>query len=104
MEASLILKTARQRAGLSVRATARLAGTSASTLSAYEAGTSIPSFSTLNRIISATGNRLIVSLHKQSFDETRITEIEQLLRFADQVPRQRPGSLHYPLLADMVKQ
>jgi transcriptional regulator with XRE-family HTH domain len=103
MDAATIIKTARQRAGLSVRATARRAGTSASTLCAYESGASIPSFATLNRIVNATGNRLTVALQEQTPDEQRAKEIEQLLRFADQVPLKKSGPLRYPPLADMVK-
>lgn len=103
MDAATLIQTARRRAGLSVRAAARLAVTSASTLSAYESGTSIPSFATLERIINATGNQLTVDLRERNEpEEKRAKEIERLLRFADQVPLKKSGPLTYPLLADSV--
>ena len=47
------LRDARQRSGLSLRAAAKRAGTSHSTLSAYEHGGRMPSLNTLSRILEA---------------------------------------------------
>jgi transcriptional regulator with XRE-family HTH domain len=55
-----LLAYARRAAGLTQDALARLAGTSQSTLSAYERGTKSPSLAVAERIIEATGHRLEV--------------------------------------------
>ena len=49
------LRDARRRSGLSLRAAAKRAGTSRSTLSAYEHGSRIPSLNSLSRILEALG-------------------------------------------------
>jgi transcriptional regulator with XRE-family HTH domain len=55
-----LLAYARRAAGLTQDALARLAGTSQSTLSAYERGTKSPSLAVAERIIEASGHRLEV--------------------------------------------
>lgn len=60
MEVSL-LTSARTEAGLSMSELARLAGTSRPTVSAYEHGRVSPTLDTLERLLTATGNRLTVT-------------------------------------------
>ena len=104
MDAATILQTARERAGLSRREAARRAHTSASTLAAYEAGRSIPSVETLERVLAALGSQLEVSLRPLASDEgERARTIERLLAFADQVPLKRSGPLRFPVLAQSVR-
>ncbi|HYI62593.1 MAG TPA: helix-turn-helix transcriptional regulator [Acidimicrobiales bacterium] len=58
MDAGSLLRRARRRAGLSLRALAARAGTSHSTLAAYEAGRKEPGVDTLLRILRAAGFEL----------------------------------------------
>lgn len=58
MDAALVIRTARRRSGLTLRELAARAGTSGSTLSAYEAGRVVPRADTLTRIVEAAGWRL----------------------------------------------
>lgn len=55
MRAHRVLREARRRSGLSLRVLAQRAGTSHSTLAAYEAGEKVPSTETLDRIVRAAG-------------------------------------------------
>ena len=55
VDAAVMLKEARRRSGLSRRQLAERGGTSASTLSAYESGTSVPSVVTPGRLLRAAG-------------------------------------------------
>ncbi|MEE8603012.1 helix-turn-helix domain-containing protein [Euzebya tangerina] len=58
MSASQLLRTARQRCGLSQRAVAALVGTSQSAIARYESGTVVPRFDTMERILTALGHEL----------------------------------------------
>ena len=66
MHAGSTLRTARQRAGLSLRRLAALAETSHSTLAAYEADRKVPTVETLDRIVRAAGFDLEVDLARAS--------------------------------------
>jgi len=55
VNAAATLRRARRRAGLTLRALAQRAGTSHSTLAAYEAGRKVPTVDTLQRILRAAG-------------------------------------------------
>jgi len=97
---------ARSQAGISRRQLARLAGTSPSTLSAYEEGRSIPSVVTLQRILTAAGFRVDASL--VAVDEAehrrRGEALASLLDLADAYPRPARQELAFPLVASMVVQ
>ena len=97
---------ARSQAGISRRQLARLAGTSPSTLSAYEEGRSIPSVVTLQRILTAAGFRVDASL--VAVDEAehrrRGEALASLLDLADAYPRPTRQELAFPLVASMVVQ
>lgn len=58
--AGMVLREARQRAGLSQTELARRAGVAQSVVSAYENGRREPSVGTLARLVQATGHRLHV--------------------------------------------
>lgn len=54
------LKAAREAAGLTVSEVARRAGTSRSTIHAYESGRVSPSLDTAQRVLAASGHDLVV--------------------------------------------
>ncbi len=55
MDAARLIRQARHAAGLSLRDLAEVAGTSHSTLAAYEAGRKVPGSDTLERVLAAAG-------------------------------------------------
>ncbi len=61
----MVLRESRRRSGLSLRALGQLAGTSHSTLAAYESGRKVPTAVTLNRIVTAAGFDLDVALRRR---------------------------------------
>lgn len=95
----MLLQEARRRSGLSRRRLAQRGGTSASTLSAYESGASVPSVATLMRLLQAAGFEAEVNLRPvPAVDEGELTEkIEALFSFVDALPRRRRGPLSYPV-------
>lgn len=99
MDAAVLLQEARRRSGLSRRKLARRGGTSASTLTAYESGVSVPSVATLERLLHAAGFEADVSLRPAPpNDERELTEkIEALFSFVDALPRRHRGPLRYPI-------
>jgi transcriptional regulator with XRE-family HTH domain len=99
VDASVLLQEARRRSGLSRRELARLGRTSASTLSAYESGASVPSVTTLTRLLRAAGFEPEANLRPiPASDEQEIAEkIEALFSFVDALPRGRRGPLRYPV-------
>jgi transcriptional regulator with XRE-family HTH domain len=94
----VLLQEARRRSGLSRRLLAERGGTSASTLSAYESGASVPSVATLGRLLRAAGFEAEARLRLvPSIDERRLAEkIEALFSFVDALPRRPRGPLRYP--------
>jgi transcriptional regulator with XRE-family HTH domain len=99
MDAALLLTEARRRSRLSRRELARRGGTSASTLAAYESGSSVPSVVTLTRLLRAAGFDPEVSLQAvpPSDGGRRAETIEALLAFTDALPRSERGALDYPV-------
>jgi len=65
MDAGLLIRDARSRAGLTLRSLAAEAGTSHSTIAAYESGRKIPTTATLERIVRAAGFALDHRLHRR---------------------------------------
>ena len=92
------MKEVRARSGLSRRRLAEMGGTSASTLSAYESGRSVPSVRTLERLVHNAGFELQVSLQSALTkpDERRAETIERLFHFTDQLPRRQRDTLQFP--------
>jgi transcriptional regulator with XRE-family HTH domain len=99
MDAAVLLQEVRRRSGLSRRKLAQRGGTSASTLAAYETGASVPSVSTLERILRAAGFEAEVTLRPSPpTDERELAEkIETLFSFVDALPRRQRGPLRYPV-------
>ncbi|MFN8074574.1 MAG: helix-turn-helix domain-containing protein [Kineosporiaceae bacterium] len=60
MDVAPMIRTAREKAGLSQAALAVRAGTSQPAVSRYESGVSSPSVATLERLLAAAGHRLIL--------------------------------------------
>jgi predicted nucleotidyltransferase/DNA-binding XRE family transcriptional regulator len=61
MDVGAMLRRARELAGWSQAEVAAMAGTSQSAVARYETGAAVPSLSTLERLLAACGERLIVS-------------------------------------------
>lgn len=95
----MLLQEARRRSGLSRRQLARRGHTSASTLSAYESGASVPSVATLSRLLRAAGFEPEANLRPvPTTDEEELAhKIEALFSFVDALPRRRRGPLRYPV-------
>lgn len=89
VDAALLLRTVRAEAGLSLRELAAVAGTSHSTLSAYEHGVKTPTVDTLDRIVRAAGFALDTELRRRHRGDpglTRGDELVAVLRLASAFP------------------
>jgi transcriptional regulator with XRE-family HTH domain len=93
-----LLQEARRRSGLSRRQLAERGGTSASTLAAYESGSSVPSVVTLGRLLRSAGFEVVANLRPVPpiEERERAEKIEALLSFVDALPRRWRGPLRYP--------
>jgi|SRR5271155_3622762 len=98
MDAARLLKRARANSGLSLRDLAQRAGTSHSTISAYEAGHVNPSMLTVQRIIRAAGFEMTIDLVPIVDDPVhdRGNELLQVLELAAQFPVRHSRDLCYP--------
>jgi transcriptional regulator with XRE-family HTH domain len=100
MDVSALLRRARSAAGLSLRALAERAGTSHSTLAAYEAGRKVPSITTLERLLRAAGFELGVEVRAcvgGPDREARGRELAEVLSLAEQFPARHSRKLQYPV-------
>ena len=99
MDAAVLLQEARRRSGLSRRKLAQRGGTSASTLSAYESGASVPSVTTLERLLRAAGFEAEANLRPvpPTDEREQAAKIEALFSFVDALPRRQRGPLRYPV-------
>lgn len=98
MEATLIAE-ARSSAQLSLRELAKRAGTSHSTLVAYEHARNSPSIETMMRIIRAAGYELDVRLERRirlANGLDRGDELEMALELAAQFPARHSRTLQAP--------
>jgi len=95
VDAAVIIRRARRAAALSLRELAELAGTSHSTLAAYEAGTKAPSVVTLDRIVRAAGFSLETTLAPRA-EISRGEELEAVLQLAEQFPARHHATIDYP--------
>lgn len=92
------LRSARQRAGLSLRALAERAGTSHAAISAYEQGRKQPSAAVFLRILEACGNALEIQQEPRIREADGIPRGEELaavLKLAAQFPAR--AERHLPL-------
>ena len=100
VDAATTLRRARRRSGLSLRALAARAGTSHSTLSAYERGRKEPTVDTLDRIVRAAGFELGVELTAVAGGgdrRARGRELAEVLHLAEQFPARHSGALEFPV-------
>jgi transcriptional regulator with XRE-family HTH domain len=97
MPLSRLIARARCLAGLSKRALARRAGTSAAALVQYEHGRRSPTVATLDRVLDAAGVRADVSLWRRVDPDVAGRRLAEVLALADVLP-QRPADrrLRYP--------
>jgi transcriptional regulator with XRE-family HTH domain len=100
-----MVRRARTGSGLSLRRLARLAGTSQSTLPAYEAGHVDPSVDTMQRIVRivrtvrAVGFDLVADLRPRvgaDIDRPRGDELVEALELAPLFPPRRSPTIEFP--------
>ena len=99
MEAALVIRRARARSALSLRALAERAGTSHSTLSAYETGRKIPTVDTFDRVLRAAGYQLDLALVASVGERdpaARGKELVEVLELAAQFPARHAPRLEFP--------
>jgi transcriptional regulator with XRE-family HTH domain len=101
MTSAQLIRDARLRAGLSLRGLAARAGTSHSTLAAYEHGRKDPSVGTLERILRATGVAVDVTLAPRERggdhgEMDRGDELLEALRLAEMFPARHDERLAMP--------
>jgi hypothetical protein len=98
MEAASLLRGARLRAGLSLRALAARAGTSHSALAAYEAARVDPTVETLDRVVAAAGFTIVAELVPTvAADAARGAELAEVLLLAAQFPARHALTLEAPV-------
>lgn len=103
MDAARTLRSSRLAAGLTLRALADRAGTSHSTLAAYEAGRAVPRVDTLDRILRAAGyaTDIEVTRRADATEEERVAkgdELRQALDLAAMFPARHARRLRFPAL------
>jgi transcriptional regulator with XRE-family HTH domain len=99
MDAGLMIRTARRRSKLSLRALAARADTSHATLSAYENGRVDPTTAVLSRIIAAAGFSLeatLVGIPSDLDVMPRGEELIAVLELAERFPARHASSLEFP--------
>ena len=99
MDAARVIGDARGMAGLTLRALAERAGTSHSTLAAYEQGRKTPNVVTLDRILRAAGFAADVTLSRRVDDgdrDARGNELIEVLELAGMFPATHAPTITYP--------
>lgn len=96
-----MIRTARERAGLTLRDLAERAHTSHSTLAAYEQGRKTPNVDTLDRVLTACGFRVDVALMPRpdevaSDPTARGRELVEVLELAAMFPARHEPTLTFP--------
>lgn len=100
MHAGQLLKSARSASALTLRQLAERAGTSHSTLAAYESGRKTPNVATLDRILHAAGFAVDVELcrrHRGSATLSRGDELVSVLELASAFPARHDDRLAAPV-------
>jgi transcriptional regulator with XRE-family HTH domain len=96
-----VLREARDGSGLTLRALAERAGTSHSTLAAYEAARTSPTARTMFRIIDAAGYAIDFELapRRRGGDRSldRGDELRQVLELAEQFPARHSPEMTAPV-------
>ena len=102
-----VVRAARIRSRLSLRELAARAGTSHSTLAAYEAGRVSPSVDTVERIVRAAGFELQPQLARRIRGDERLPrgdELIQALELAEMFPARHEPELTFPRFGPRVAQ
>ncbi len=100
MDAGELIRTARSDAGLTLRQLGAMAGTSHSTLAAYESGSKSPNVTTLDRVLHAAGFAFDVELHRRhrgTSEMTRGDELAAVLELAEAFPARHALRLEAPV-------
>lgn len=107
MSTGALLVAARERAGLTQRQLATLAGTSAAAICEYESERRIPRVDTLQRIVGALGAEVVIEISWPSppaIDLVRNGRVlEDLLDLVDHLPHRRDGDLTFPPFASQAR-
>jgi len=101
MDAARLIRAARRRAGLSLRELAERAHTSHSTLASYEQARKTPNVDTLDRILTACGFRVDVTLAPRPSEvavdrAARGRELVEVLELAEMFPARHRRTLDTP--------
>jgi transcriptional regulator with XRE-family HTH domain len=100
MDAGTLLRVARRRGGLSKRALARRARTSPAAIVEYERSRRSPTFDTFERLLTAAGVRVVVSVRPLPIDpQVAARRLADVLDLAEHLPH-RPAArqLRFPPL------
>jgi len=85
LHAASVLRTARERAGVSQRALARRAGTSQSVVARIETGVTDPTTATLERLVRAAGFELVCDVRPTGLRDTHmLDDVERILSLSPQ--------------------
>ena len=111
MDAAALIRTARERSGLSLRQLATRAGTSHSALAAYESGRTTPNVDTLDRVLRAAGFAAHVVLCRRIDDgpdrldgdrSARGRELIEVLELAEMFPARHDPMLRFPRFGERI--
>jgi transcriptional regulator with XRE-family HTH domain len=89
VDASVLVRTARRQAALTLRELAARAGTSHPTIAAYESGAKVPTVDTLERVLTAAGYAVDVVLEPRVRGDSlgdRGSELVAVLELAGSFP------------------
>jgi len=92
LDASHLLRTARERAGMTQRMLARKARTAQSVVARIELGETSPSWSTLARLLKAAGFSLSAGLRRISVDPQLLDDVARILALS---PEERLREVAY---------
>lgn len=103
-----MIRTARERAGLTLRELGERAQTSHSTLSAYESARTTPNVDTLDRVLRAAGFAADVTLQQRvgTGREERVArgqELFDVLELAEMFPARHAPTLRFPVFGRRVR-
>ena len=99
MDVASLIRSSRERAGLSQRELGRRAGTSAAAVCLYEQGRRVPRTDTLARLVAGSGATLDVRARWETteLDLARSGRVLiELLEVSDRLPRRARTDLVYP--------
>lgn len=105
IDAAVLIRSARLRAGRSLRQLAAAAGTSHATIATYERGAKVPTVATLDRIVRACGYEPHVTLTAAAGGASDVgrrergQELYDALELADAFPARHAATLQAPRFA-----